>query len=279
MARKAKEFDKNGIFQTRFKALFYDTMMTQEELAEALEVTRPTAVAWLDGKSLPDILSLEKIARLFDVSADYLLGLSNTKSPDVSVQAATAYTGLSQEAVEMLHIGLDDFECDGVGISETERKNNLEMASTLIQSTAFTGMIHNLYAAFIAAYSEHIMTILQERHSEESLPEGYSPEDDTCEDDIIFEFAKDEDRAIVMENLIHTLNIDPHRPPTSDTRKEIENLDDEELISFVVRALLEFREENELRQFHAAKAFSGYIDHVVKGAQTKAEERFSDKPM
>ena len=81
-----------------------------------------------------------------------------------------------------------------------------------------------------------------------------------------------------MKNLSHVLNIDPHRPPTFDTRNEIENFDDEELMSFVVYAQKKFKEENELRQFHAAKAFSGYIDHVVKGAQTKAEKRFLDKP-
>ena len=41
-------------------------------------------------------------------------------------------------------------------------------------------------------------------------------------------------------------------------------------------ALMNYREKKDLKQFHAAKAFSGYIDHVVKGAQTKAEQRFLD---
>lgn len=41
-------------------------------------------------------------------------------------------------------------------------------------------------------------------------------------------------------------------------------MDDDELASNVLRALLSTRKANELRQFHAAKAFTGYIDQLVK---------------
>ena len=193
------------------------------------------------------------------------------------MQAAAAYTGLSPEAVEWLHIGLADFECDGVGISETDRKNNLEMASMLIQSDAFTDMIRNLYAAYIAAYSEYILTILLEHHSEEYLPEDYSPEEYTCEDDIPFQFKKDEDRAVVMENLIHAIHVDPRRDPRLYSREEIENYDDDELMSLTIYKLQDFREKKALHQFHASKAFSGYLDYAVECAQATAEKRFSNK--
>ena len=43
------------------------------------------------------------LAETLDVSTDYLLGLSNIKSPDADVQAICSYTGLSDKSVEMLH--------------------------------------------------------------------------------------------------------------------------------------------------------------------------------
>ena len=43
-------------------------------------------------------------------------------------------------------------------------------------------------------------------------------------------------------------------------------------------ALMNYREKKDLKQFHASKALSSFIDHVVRVAQAKAEERFSDKP-
>lgn len=264
MGRKRKEFNKDGTFQTRFRDIWSKTKRTQEDLAKALGVSRPTVVGWLDGKNIPDILSLTKIAQLFNVSADYLLGLSDTVSPDVNARAAVEYTGLSEAAVEWLHIGLDDFECDGVSISEEEKKENLSAASALIQSKAFTKMVQNLNEVSVAAYLERILVILEEHHSECDLPE----------EDPDFRYAKKEDRDIVIANLIHVLEMGKFFEDESIPDK-VNAMDDEELASYVVQALISNREDNELHQFHAAKAFNGYIDQIIKESYQKAEERMS----
>ena len=43
---------------------------------------------------------LDMFADFYGVSADYILGRNDIESPDVSLQAACAYTGLSQKAVD-----------------------------------------------------------------------------------------------------------------------------------------------------------------------------------
>ena len=162
MARKKKEFNKDGTFQTRFRSKFIESNETQEALAKTLGISRPTLVSWLDGKNLPDILSLEKIARHFGVSADYLLGLSNTESPDVSVRAAVEYTGLTEDAVKRLNNGLFDPVCNRGAVYEHKKKDYLHTASTLIQSDDFQEIIDNITNVAREAYMERSMTLLVE---------------------------------------------------------------------------------------------------------------------
>ena len=65
------------IFIRRVKELRIESGFTQKQLAEKLNTTNSTVCDWEKGRSQPDLQTLAKIARLFDVSADYLLGLAD----------------------------------------------------------------------------------------------------------------------------------------------------------------------------------------------------------
>ena len=65
------------IFIRRVKELRIESGFTQKQLAEKLNTTNSTVCDWEKGRSQPDLQTLTKIARLFDVSADYLLGLAD----------------------------------------------------------------------------------------------------------------------------------------------------------------------------------------------------------
>ena len=62
-------------FAQRLKELRLDNSLTQAELANALSVDQRTVSTWEKGIRDPDFESLMKIARYFNISADYLLGL------------------------------------------------------------------------------------------------------------------------------------------------------------------------------------------------------------
>lgn len=62
-------------FAQRLKELRLDNSLTQAELANALSVDQRTVSNWEKGIREPDFESLMKIARYFNISADYLLGL------------------------------------------------------------------------------------------------------------------------------------------------------------------------------------------------------------
>lgn len=54
--------------------------LNQEELAKKLDVTRSTIAAYEIGINEPKMDKLRKLAKIFDVSYDYLLGKSNYKN-------------------------------------------------------------------------------------------------------------------------------------------------------------------------------------------------------
>lgn len=55
---------------------------TQQQIAELLECNRATVTNYENGKRTPDVDTIVKLAKLYEVSADYLLGLSPAESAD-----------------------------------------------------------------------------------------------------------------------------------------------------------------------------------------------------
>lgn len=81
--------------------------MSGEEFAAALGLEgknrRSTINNWESGANNVKADDIENICRVFGVSADWLLGLSDIETPNAEVQAICNYTGLSESAVEHLH--------------------------------------------------------------------------------------------------------------------------------------------------------------------------------
>lgn len=61
----------------KIRKLRKERHLSQTELAITLNATQDTISLWELGKSLPNILDLAKLAKLFDVSSDHLIGLSD----------------------------------------------------------------------------------------------------------------------------------------------------------------------------------------------------------
>lgn len=263
MAKRKKNINKNSGFEARLRELNSKKPRSLDELAAEFGAVRQTVSKWMVGEAIPDIDQLQRMADFYEVSTDYLLGRCDTKNPDVNAQAAVEYTGLSEEAVEWLHIGLDDFECDGVGLAEEAKKENRDAASALIRSKAFTKMIHHLKEIAQEAYLERILKILYDDYSKCDLPE----------EDPNFRYANKEDRDVVVANYIHVLATKKPWDKENMSQKVTE-MDDDTLSNDVAIAMFSAEDSNERNQFHAAKAFNRYIDQLVENSHKKAEQRF-----
>ena len=80
----------------------HDKRMTADALASIVGVTRQSIGYYQNGDRTPDAVTLGKIAQGLGVSADYLLGNTNTATLNEDAQAASKLTGLSGEAIETL---------------------------------------------------------------------------------------------------------------------------------------------------------------------------------
>ena len=66
-----------GAFGIIFKELRLSSNKNQKEMADILNVS-PSAVShWEAGRKIPEVPMLITIAKFFEVSTDYLLGLEN----------------------------------------------------------------------------------------------------------------------------------------------------------------------------------------------------------
>lgn len=61
-------------FSNRLKELRLGNGLTQKQLADKLNVSQNAIYNWENGKRQPDFQTLEKLAKIFDVNIDFLLG-------------------------------------------------------------------------------------------------------------------------------------------------------------------------------------------------------------
>lgn len=100
-----KEIDKMPKFSYRLQSLIDKRKINQRTLAEELGLSTATVNAYLKPKkstneyTAPRADVLEMLAKFFNVSTDYLLGLSDTKSSNVKIVEICKMTGLSEEAI------------------------------------------------------------------------------------------------------------------------------------------------------------------------------------
>lgn len=79
----------------KVKLLRESNNLTQNDVARRLGITRSSVNAWEMGISVPSTMYIVELARLFSVSADYILGLEHREVLDIS--------GLDDESVRILN--------------------------------------------------------------------------------------------------------------------------------------------------------------------------------
>ena len=84
----------------RIKELREEKGITQIRLSIELSVSQETVSAYENGKHFPSVQSLIKISEIFNVSCDYILGLSDVKN----IQNGGAYT---IDEISLVSVGAD----------------------------------------------------------------------------------------------------------------------------------------------------------------------------
>lgn len=70
--------------ENRIRSLRGEKQITQLRLSMELDVAQETVSAYEQGKHAPSMKTLVKLADIFDVSIDYLVGRSDIRRPELS---------------------------------------------------------------------------------------------------------------------------------------------------------------------------------------------------
>ena len=104
-------------FNGRLRQLMKEKGFTQHKLAEAVDVSEPSVYSYYHGFTTPRLDVLVAIAKVFDVTTDYLLGLED-------FNAKVLCSAVQQE------LGIEDAEeSDAENTAEensTEEENNVQ---------------------------------------------------------------------------------------------------------------------------------------------------------
>ena len=101
MEQANKKESRLPILRQRLNNLLGD--MSTTDFAKKVGISRQTMGFYLNGDRIPDAATLHQICTACDISADWLLGLSDTKSIDPNIKTVTQYTGLTEENASFLH--------------------------------------------------------------------------------------------------------------------------------------------------------------------------------
>ena len=160
---------QKDIFIKRFYELKEAAGETNKDLQEAFGLSLSAVINYQTGKRTPDIAFLHKLAEHYNVSADYLLGLSDVKSTEQDMKTACKVTGLSEKAINNIKSTYylfprleregtkhalstnsiyEEYEreaCEEYILAHSERKKHV--AVNFLESESFERMVHRISEA------------------------------------------------------------------------------------------------------------------------------------
>lgn len=92
--------NENKNFAQRLRKLLKQCRLSQQNVADALDIPRNTVWRWINGKAIPESTNIQNLARLLNISVDDLL---NGSAPDakkwvLQIKIADDFT---QEVIDM----------------------------------------------------------------------------------------------------------------------------------------------------------------------------------
>lgn len=107
-----------------------NSRMTREQIADKVQCDTSSITKYYNGDRYPKTDVIIKLAKLFNVSTDYLLGVTDVATTDKDLKFVCDYTGLKEETIKLLI-----FE-------QNEHKNNLSSYN------AFDETLHSIIVLY-----------------------------------------------------------------------------------------------------------------------------------
>lgn len=138
----------------RLNQLMEDRNETNKALAPVLGCSPQTVGRYKDENTEMCASQLIALSKHYGVSADYLLGLTDSKTPDVTVRAIHEYTGLSDAAIKRLRyeIGLKvGADC----VDSIEHRSKLsDFVSMLLSIPTYYRWLNSVYVCCVTEQTD-----------------------------------------------------------------------------------------------------------------------------
>lgn len=136
----------NNPFATNLRELMQQHGTKQTELSELLGVTRQSIGQYADGTSLPPVDKIIELANYYNVSADYILGLTDITSNDADLRSVCEYTGLSEKSIENIQnlmggLGSVSMDIDSDFPTYIYQYNGINILNTILEKFDFNKLI------------------------------------------------------------------------------------------------------------------------------------------
>ncbi len=104
-----------NVFARNLSSLLSESEKTMKIISDEIGISVGALSNYQNNRATANIDALRKIAQYFNVSADWLIGLSNAPSPNIGIQEMHKKTGLWEDAIIRLSI---DRDIDNIEISD-----------------------------------------------------------------------------------------------------------------------------------------------------------------
>ena len=135
---------------------------SQQELADSIGITRQSLSRYELGERTANIDLLKKISEHYNISADYLLGLTDNATVDTNLQAVCEYTGLSDKAILTIKDYVYNLTASGAFTSDDKADELFYyVLNTVLCSLDFYDILH--YFGDMQIYSkQYFLATLEE---------------------------------------------------------------------------------------------------------------------
>ncbi len=99
---------EKDMFASRLREIMEERGINQSQLEKLIKdsgdtLQRQTISLYMNGQSKPDTGRLTVLCRILNISSDWLLGLTDTRSPSMEIRGMCEHTGLDASAINTLH--------------------------------------------------------------------------------------------------------------------------------------------------------------------------------
>lgn len=127
-------------FADNLQDLISESKKSIKDLAEEIGIPSGSLSKYQNDNAEPGIENFTKIAKYFNVSTDFLLGLTDVKATDLDIRDISEKTGLSEKAINNIRIITETTQIGGL---EAKNTNEIfkEIINALLESDSLSKVV------------------------------------------------------------------------------------------------------------------------------------------